>query len=319
MTHREDKSKKLGSSRFRLCFIIPTKDRPFELGRLFSSISNQGVLPSQMVVVDGGEPGVKNIVEKFPRLPIDYIQVHPPGLTRQRNAGLNAVRKDIDLVGFLDDDIVLEADCIKNLLDFWEHAPADIGGTGLNIIDNIYPSKPAWFFKLFFIRDGNPGHVLKSGRNVPYCPAQKTHEVQWLCGGATVWLKKVFEKFTFDEWYSAWGIGDDVDFSYRAGREYSFMVVSDAKVRHLETGIPPERQYLRAYIATMNNMYFAQKHREFSKILSAWSFFGQGVAFIIKGLIIANGPDLKRGMGHVAASLKGLLFGIKQVNRQVKN
>lgn len=308
----EDKRKKL-------CFVIPTKDRPAELERLFNSIINQGVLPSQMVIVDGGEPGIKNIVDKFPNLPIDYIRVLPPGLTRQRNAGLNAVRADMDLVGFLDDDIVLEPGCIKNLLDFWGHAPADIGGTGLNIIDNTYPDKPAWFFKLFFIRDNNPGRILKSGRTVPYCPARKSHKVQWLCGGATVWLKKVFEKFTFDEWYSAWGIGDDVDFSYRVGREYSFMVAADAKVRHIETGIPLERQYMRAYIATMNNMYFADKHAEFSKILSAWSFLGQGFALIVQGIIKGDESSFKRGRGHIVAALRGLLFGIKQLDRQVKN
>lgn len=303
----------------RLCFIIPTKDRPFEIERLFNSISIQEVLPSQILVVDGGEPGIKDIVEKFSHLPINYMQVLPPGLTRQRNAGLDAVHKDIDLVGFLDDDIVLEPRCIKNMLDFWTQAPSDTGGAGLNIIDNTYPNKPAWFFKFFFIRNNNPGQILKSGRNVPYSPAQGTHNVQWLCGGATVWLKDVFKKFTFDEWYSAWGIGDDVDFSYRVGREYSFMVVADAKVRHIETGIPPERQYLRAYIATMNNMHFAQKHSGFSKILSAWSFLGQGFAFIIQGLIKINKADFKRGLGYCAAALRGLLLGVKQVDRQVKN
>ncbi len=303
----------------RLCFIIPTKDRPFEIERLFNSICIQEALPSQIIVVDGGALGIKDIVGKFSQLPIDYIQVLPPGLTRQRNAGLNAVHKDIDLVGFLDDDIVLEPRCIKNMLDFWTQAPSDTGGAGLNIIDNTYPNKPAWFFKFFFIRDNNPGQILKSGRNVPYSPAQRTHNVQWLCGGATVWRRDVFKKFTFDEWYSAWGIGDDVDFSYRVGREYSFMVVADAKVRHIETGIPSERQYLRAYIATMNNMYFAQKHSGFSKILSAWSFLGQGFAFIIQGLIKINKADFKRGLGHCAAALRGLLLGVQRVEKQVKN
>ena len=303
----------------KLCLIIPTKDRPFEIERLFKSIIIQDVLPSQIIVVDGGKPGIKNIVEKFPQLKIDYMQVLPPGLTRQRNAGLNAVRNDIDIVGFLDDDIVFETQCIKNMSDFWKQAPADTGGAGFNIIDNKYPNKPAWFFKLFLIRDNNPGRILKSGRNVPYCPAKDTHSVQWLCGGATVWRKEIFKKFKFDEWFSAWGIGDDIDFSYRVGKEYSFMVVADAKVRHIETGIPSKRQYLRAYIATMNNMYFAQKHSEFSKVLSAWSFFGQGIAFIVYGLLKGNMSHFRRGLGHCVAAFRGLLLGVQQVKGQVKN
>lgn len=303
----------------KLCFIIPTKDRPFEIERLFKSISIQDAMPSQIIVVDGGSSGVKDIVKKFSELPVDYLQVQPPGLTRQRNGGLKAVRPDIDIVGFLDDDIVLEPKCIENMISFWSHASEDTGGAGLNIIDNKYPNKPAWFFKFFLIRDSNPGKILKSGRNVPYCPANKTHKTQWLCGGATVWRKDIFEKFKFDEWFSAWGIGDDVDFSYRVSKEYSLMVVADAKVRHIETGIPSNRQYLRAYIATMNNMYFAQKHSEFSKELSAWGFFGQGLAFLVSGLIKRNKADIRRGTGHCTAALSGLFFGIKQMDKQVKN
>jgi hypothetical protein len=97
------------------------------------------------------------------------------------------------------------------------------------------------------------------------------------------------------------------------------MVVADAKVRHIETGVPPERQYLRAYIATMNNMHFAQKHNGFSKLLSAWSFLGQGLAFIINGMIKTDKANFKRGLGHCAAALRGLLIGVEQVDRQVKN
>ena len=307
------------SNTLKLCFIIPTKDRPLQIERLFNSITIQEVLPSQIIVVDGGKPGIRDIKEKFSGLPIDYLQVHPPGLTRQRNAGLIAVRSDIDVIGFLDDDIVLKPQCIKNMSDFWKQAPADTGGAGFNIIDNKYPNKPAWFFKLFLIRDNNPGRILKSGRNVPYCPAKDTHSVQWLCGGATVWRKEIFKKFKFDEWFSAWGIGDDLDFSYRVGKEYSFMVVADAKVRHIETGIASNRQYLRAYIATMNNMHFTEKHGGFSKVLSAWSFMGQGLAFLVGGLIKRNKADIRRGSGHCTAALSGLFFGVKQVDRQVKN
>ncbi|OHB72652.1 MAG: hypothetical protein A2W23_00765 [Planctomycetes bacterium RBG_16_43_13] len=307
------------SNTLKLCFIIPTKDRPLQIERLFNSITIQEVLPSQIIVVDGGKPGIKNIVEKFPQLKIDYMQVLPPGLTRQRNAGLNAVRNDIDIVGFLDDDIVLEPHAIRNMIGLWSNASGDTGGAGFNIIDNVYPDKPLWFFKLFFIRDGIPGKILRSGRNAPYCPARRTHPVQWLCGGATVWRKDIFKKFTFDEWFSAWGIGDDLDFSYRVGKEYSFFVVSDARVKHIETGVPAEKQYLRAYIATMNNMYFAQKHSEFSKVLSAWSFFGQGIAFIVYGLLKGNMSHFRRGLGHCVAAFRGLLLGVQQVKGQVKN
>lgn len=69
-----------------LCLIIPTKDRQSELERLLKSMEEQDILPDQIIIVDGGNPGIKWLIDKFPKLPIDYLQVLPPGLTRQYNA-----------------------------------------------------------------------------------------------------------------------------------------------------------------------------------------------------------------------------------------
>lgn len=303
----------------RLCLIIPTKDRPFELERLFKSIKSQSILPNQIIMVDGGHPGIKWLADKYADLCIDYLQVLPPGLTRQRNAGLRMVREDITIVGFLDDDIVLEKGCLSNMLDFWERAPDELGGAGFNIINNS-PPRRSWWTELVSLNFGGNkkrGSLLKSGRIVPYCPAVVTSETRWLCGGATVWRKKIFDKFDFDEWFAGYGIGEDLDFSYRVSKFYNLAVVADAKVQHLETG---KRDYFfLAYVVAMNNIYFSSKHAAFSEILCILSYLKDGLEYLVYGILLRKKNTVSFGAGYIWAVLRRIFIGIHRVERQVKS
>lgn len=301
-----------------LCLIIPTKDRPKELERFLHSVASQNVLPKQTIIVDGGEPGIKWLADKFEQLPIDYLQVLPPGLTRQRNVGLKVVREDIDLIAFLDDDIVLEPNCLESMLSFWKDAPYNIGGAGFNIIDMPPSEKPKWLEMMFsrYLKNKKSGTLLKSGRSMPYCPAVTTTETEWLCGGATVWRSEIFKDFAFDEWFASYGIVEDIDFSYRVSKRYKLYVVAEARLRHIETG--QRNFYLQAYVVTMNHLYLAKKHDKFSYPLCIIYMLINGIRHFIYGLISLNKDNIDRGMGHMAASLKGGILGTSRVERQVK-
>ncbi|MDO8282178.1 MAG: glycosyltransferase [Thermodesulfovibrionia bacterium] len=303
----------------RLCLIVPTKDRPFELERLFRSIQSQNILPAQIIIVDGGEPGIKWLADKYSDLKIDYLQVLPPGLTRQRNAGLKRVGDDIDLIAFLDDDIVLEPGCLENMLDFWTGANDDTGGAGFNIIDHPPTGKPRWLEFLFslYLKNKPAGALLKTGRNMPYCPASATTETQWLCGGATVWRKEIFSEFDYDEWFAGYGIVEDVDFSYRVSRKYKLFVAADSQVRHIETS--KKNHYLQAYVVTMNHLYLSKKHAEFSYPLCLAYFMTNGARCLLSGILFLNKFNIKKGMGIINASLRASILGISRVQRQVKD
>ncbi len=302
----------------KLCLIIPTKDRPNELERLLNSMVSQDIVPEQIIIVDGSDPGVKWLTDKFTNLPIDYLQVLPPGLTRQRNAGLKKVRDDIDLIGFLDDDIVLQDNCLKNMLDFWYKAGDDVAGAGFNIIDHPPEGKPKWLefiFKLY-LKDKPAGTLLKVGRNMPYCPAEQTEETQWLCGGATVWRKKTYDTFDYDEWFAGYGIVEDIDFSYRVSKTNRLFVVAEAQVRHIET--PKKNHYLLAYIVTMNHLYVSKKHDELSYPLCVLYFSMNGIRCLLSGLLHRDTINIKKGMGIMNAALRGSILGIARVKKQVK-
>src|SRR5688572_15871486 len=113
----------------KIALVVPTKDRPDDLRKMLASLETQTRKPDQLIVVDGSEPEVRFVVEEFAAaLAPDYVRVFPPSLARQRNAGMNAVRPEITLAGYIDDDIVLEPEAVRCMLDFWDAAGPDVGG-----------------------------------------------------------------------------------------------------------------------------------------------------------------------------------------------
>jgi glycosyltransferase involved in cell wall biosynthesis len=105
----------------QIAFLIPTRHRRSDLTCLFESFVKQSRSPDLIMIIDGGDAGktVEDFVDSYPQFDISYIHVDPPGLTKQRNAGLDALPENITLVGFLDDDIELMPNAVQVMLDFW--------------------------------------------------------------------------------------------------------------------------------------------------------------------------------------------------------
>ena len=123
----------------KIAFVVPTKDRPADLKKMLQSLAEQERKPDQIIIVDGSMPPIKNVLKEFEELSIDYVAVYPPSLAKQRNAGIAILKKDITLAGYLDDDVALEKDAIKNMLKFWDKADSNIGGTVFNITNTPPP------------------------------------------------------------------------------------------------------------------------------------------------------------------------------------
>lgn len=271
--------KKTRDLKHKVAFIIPTKDRPKDLCNLLNSLKEQTYKADQLIVVDGGEKTVEGIIKDFLSLNIEYIRFYPPHLTKQRNAGIKALRSDITLVGYLDDDLVLEKDAIEKLLDFWEQAEPEIGGTSFCITNiNLPPPRinrfDKWFDYIFCIDKGKRGVILKSGINVSQYPLYRNTYVEWLCGGATVWRRNVIDEYEFNEDIGGYGYYDDVDYSFTVGQKYKLMIIADAKIQHF----PPQRKLIESYYieksSVINRYHFVKKHPQLSKILFYWSTIG---------------------------------------------
>jgi glycosyltransferase involved in cell wall biosynthesis len=294
------------TSNVRLAYVVPTKDHPDDLHKMLASLARQTRLPDQVVIVDASNPDVAHICDAFPQLPLTYVRHWPPSLAAQRNAGMAALRDDIDVAGYLDDDLVLEPEATERMAAFWRDAPLEVGGASFSIINQ--PPVRANRVQRFFLMHGDPpGRVLPSGFPCQIPFVQTTIETQWLYGGATMWRRAVIREFAYDEWYIGYGFLEDVDYSYRVGRRYRLFVLGDARTWHFSAPAATNRQLEFGRQQVFNRLYFIRKMGDFSRLASGWAIFG---LLCVNLLALLRHPVRPR-LDRLSGNLRGLLAAAK--------
>lgn len=298
----------------KLAFIIPTKDRPKQIRVLLSSIMRQEYRPIQIIIVDASvDPGEnKKTTSLFNDLAIDYVNAYPPSLTRQRNMGLGKVLPEISLIGFLDDDVEFLDGSIKEMFKFWENSEDSLGGAIFNVITDK-PSILFWPKQLFFMGNKKAGIMLRSGYNTKICPASKDMYTQWLLGGVTIWRKEVVERFKFDEWFKGYGLFEDLEYSYRVGKQFKLAVVSNAKVRHSYLGINRRDNFQFGKMEIINRHHIVKNNPDLSLALFCWASLGQLLENLLRILLHRKKGYLLRAAGN----LRGFLSLTRQGNAKV--
>lgn len=280
----------------KIAYIVPTKDHPEDLRKLLISVREQTSRPEQFIIVDGGDREVKDLLDDFKDLQIDYCRVRPPGLTRQRNAGKKLLRPEITLAGYLDDDIVMEKDANERMLEYFENVSPDHGGASFYITNNPV-IRQNLLKRIFLLDDGRKGVILGSGMNSTAYSLEADLYVEWLCGGATVWRREILDSLTYDENYRGYGHFDDLDFSCRIGQEYRLKVLANARVAHYYTPIRMERNYAYGVLDVVNRFYFVRKFPgRFSVVQCLWATIGMTMLYFLlflkkrdKGLLLRCG------------------------------
>jgi len=251
-------------STHKVAFIVATKDRPDDLRRMLQSVQNQSVAPDQVIVVDSSASPVEGVTREFPGLCLDYLRHQPPSAAAQRNAGLARVHGDIDLIGFMDDDIVLERQAIAVTLRCFEHASPELGGAGLNPVNvTAQPMgrlKRSRVVSWLGIYSPHPGRVAPSGWQS--LVGTVTHEtpVGWLPTTAVVWRRAVFDDLEFDPFFDGYSYLEDLDFSYAASRHHELVIVPDARYCHYPSSNGRINGYRFGRVEVRNRLYFVRKH-----------------------------------------------------------
>ena len=286
-----------------LALIIPTKDRPRQLERLLASIERQAYRPAQVVVVDGGDASIEPLLRAHAAFPIRYLRRRPPSLTRQKNAGIAAVEPGVSLVGFLDDDLVLEDGALEAMMAFWGRAPSAVGGAGFTIAGED-GRRGIWLKRWFALDDDVDGRLLPSGYNTSLGPQPGVSAVQWLRGGASVWRREVVDAFRFDEWFTGYGYLEDVDYSIRVARAYSFAMVADAQASHRSGPMGYRQHFNFGRWQITNRVYLARKHPELSLRWCLWALAGQGMLNGTVGVCRWGLKGAARALGNIAGWLQ---------------
>src|SRR6202165_3352786 len=145
---------------YSVSLIIPTKNRSSDLEHTLESVFGQRILPTQLIIVDQGQGDeTKERVENLfaetrfrVREKVQFCYIHntmTSGLTVARNRAMEVARGDIWL--FLDDDVILEANFLEELLAVYQRYPQVTGVSG--IISNYRrPSLPYRLWAFAFAR-----------------------------------------------------------------------------------------------------------------------------------------------------------------------
>lgn len=281
-------------------------NRQDSLNRLLRSIYSQSVLPETVIIVDGSDqPTVQGIL-RHPSVNLLYVREFPPSLTRQRNAGINAIPDGLTHVGFLDDDLEFLPGTLAAMTEFIAGHGPDLGGVSFQIIGSYIPGR----FHPVLVAMGHssfsPGKVCKSGFAVGDLGAQKPFYSEWLCGGATVWRREIFRTFSFDEWFKGYALWEDVDFSYRVSKKYRLAVVPSAKVNHWHFGIDSRARALRVGdLEVVDRFYFVHKHADkMSKFAAIWASVWVIFRNLRIGLMTADSKGVLRAVSNLRALLR---------------
>lgn len=285
-----------------LTIAICTKDRPEDMTSLLTSIREQTKLPKRIIIADGSDSPIEDVVRGFDDLPIEYFTVRPPSLPKQRNACIAKLTEKDQWIGFLDDDLVLEKDAFENLEKFIEtHKQNDLGGIGITINNQVDLKKS--FIREFFLLDKLPGGVFTAaGCPAAIRPSKVDLDLEWVYGGATFWNYKILKSYKYDEWFEGTGYYEDVDFSFRVSRDHPIKLCSSARCFHYHHPVRKEKMQPLGEWQITGWWYFVTKAGAFNRLLTLWSMLGVTINNFFIGLLRPNSNRLRSFVGN----LKGI-------------
>jgi len=285
-----------------LVFIIPTRDRPKKMKNLLDSLVCQSVVCGRVIIVDGGK-SIEDLVSAYRDLPIEYYRCLPAGQIRQRNFGISKVDSSFRLVGFLDDDLVLERNALKEMIKCWNRVEADVAGIGFNIV-NLVPVPLSYLLRFVLMNSSRPGEVLSSGFGTVIFNVMKDVRTQWLGGGYTVWKREVLLEFPQDNIDTRWAIGEDIRFSYPIGKKYPLYVCAAARVRHEHVYDQAPKRVVFRYRGrkeSLARLVFVESHQELSKIACLWMLTSTAILRVAYGCAAMLPEKIEYALGQMEA------------------
>lgn len=258
----------------RFSLIVCTYMRPKPLLILLESVATQSNYPKEIIIVDGStNDDTKEMLARNHFNKLKYLKVEEKdrGLTKQRNFGIERVSEEIEIVCFLDDDIILTPTYFETLLSTYQsHTEAlGVGGYITNEVTwrTLKPSEkptPKQFAYDGYVRNDGSRFVLRKklgldtdrppavlpefghSRSVGYLPPSgKIYPVEQFMGGAASYLKKTLDTHRFSEYFEGYGLYEDTDFTLRLSKSGSLYVNTAAQLFHLQddSGRPNKFKY----------------------------------------------------------------------------
>lgn len=272
--------------------IIATKDRPETLRLCLASVVGQDRPPGLIMVVDSSVPDDTEMVARS--FDVQYLR-SGPGLAKQRNAGLQALPTSVDIVHFIDDDVVLEPGYFAAVAAVFDD-PSVAGAGG--VMTNVPAGEGRFVDRIFFLDSQEPGTLLASGRNILASGLVRSSDVDWLSGCSMSFRRQALSAQPFDERI---GYDEDVEISLEVATHGRLVVTPRARLEHRQAPINRfSRDGLTSQYIVLRYRRVRRHIDRFSRLAFWWSGLGE-IALAIWGLR----SDPSASMNHLRAVLRG--------------
>ncbi len=217
----------------KISAIVPTIGRVDSLNALLDSLAAQTCKVDEVIVASADQ-------ETFVRssgLVLKQIVVSPPNAVRQRMAAIDIARGEYLL--FLDDDVVLEPDCVQHMLSASE-ANDDVVAVTADFSNQPWP-EPTRIWQLYLRHVLNLEHDEWQGRVVGpllrfgFNPVPSTAQsMEWLGSGSSLVRRSAFVAVGgFSDFFlHRCTINEDVDLGLKLQRAGRIMFCPDARMAH---------------------------------------------------------------------------------------
>lgn len=289
----------------KITVAIPTLNRPGDMAAFMPTLAHQTVLPDEFIVVDAGDPGQLE-AEMEEHLGDTGIELKyrrsDKGLCIQRNVALDHATGDI--IFFFDDDVELEPEYIERIMECFEmNTTPPVGCVQGTLIDppatiDGWKSKVYRSFGLtHWTTEQDPALYTAGGvrfltdpKNIVAVPVAQ--------GCRMAFRREVFESERFVQFLPGYCQNEDVDMTFRVGRNWTILQTPHAKLLHKESPVSRIQ-----YPAQLGQMIFAQHYffrRYRDKTPSnvaryAWAHSGL-MALAIGRAVVTSQPEVFGGI-----------------------
>lgn len=221
--------------------VIATRDRSGLLQQTFQSLARQGAQPDEIVVVDASKDAKSEEIcrewASAGRSAITWTRADILGAAAQRNQGVDLCRHSV--VGFFDDDILFEPDCISRL---WTALVStdERGGVSAMILNQRYHPPGLASRLMFYLMAGRrersyAGKVLGPAVNL----LPEDHDtlpdvviVEWLNTTCTLYRRAALPDPPFESHFTGYSMMEDLALSLKVGRRWQLANARTARIVH---------------------------------------------------------------------------------------
>jgi glycosyltransferase involved in cell wall biosynthesis len=305
-----------------ISLVIATGGRPLALRRMLYSVHMQNVWPAQILIVDSSETLeteklIGELVGHFePSSLVRWLRAGARGAAVQRNQGVADASQPV--IGFADDDVILQQDCMQRLWEALQSLP-EVGGASAMITNQKYhePGAASLFVYRVIGRGRGPDYAGKIiGPAVNLLPADRADmpavvPVEWLNLGLTLYRKEALPNPPFDPAFQGYSLMEDAALSLVVGRKWKLVNARTARILHdTQMGSHKADSAAVARMGVVNRDFVARRilHR---RGIGYWSSLAVWAAFQLAAQVgqLARNP---KAWGALKGSIQGytdIVFG----------